>query len=502
MSRTAGLTVVADESVGTISPLLHGQFAEHLGRCCNDGLWVGPDSPIPNQDGLRADVVEALARLGVTQLRWPGGCYADTYHWRDGIGPRESRPRTLGESCGLSVVEDNGLGTHEFIALCRAIGAEPYLAGNVGSGSPQEMMDWLHYCNGAIDTTLVRQRAANGHPEPMGVKYWGVGNENWGCGGNYDPADYAKEFRRFATFLRMADSKAELVACGDNKRDWNLRVVETLRDDLRYLDHLSVHQYYVAGPAVGFSEDEYYQLMRAAEMVEEDIRFTDEILRFFEAGRRHVGIAFDEWGVWHPEARGGCDYEAPNTLRDAVAAAGVLDVFHRWCGRVSMANLAQIVNVLQCLIQTDEDRMWLTPTYHVFSLYRPHQGGAALRLDWTGLPTIDAPALSTVGTGSPSSTRPVPLLSASASRKGSALAVSVANRHRTETLDLRIAVRGMDAASETRGTKGMLAGDAANAVNSAARPDRVSIETTEVEFRGGVLRLELPPCSVSTVTIS
>jgi alpha-N-arabinofuranosidase len=499
MSETVELTIVADEAVGTISPLLHGQFAEHLGRCCNDGLWVGTDSPIPNRDGLRSDVLEALASLRVPQLRWPGGCYADTYHWRDGIGARESRPRTLGESCGLSVVEDNGLGTHEFIALCRAIGAEPYLAGNVGSGSPQEMMDWLHYCNGAIDTTLVRQRAANGHNEPMGVKYWGVGNENWGCGGNYDPVDYAKEFRRYSTFLRMADSKAELVACGDNKRDWNLRVVETLKDDLRFLDHLSVHQYYVAGSGTGFSDDEYYQLMRAAEMVEEDIRFTDEILSFFEAGRRRVGIAFDEWGVWHPEARSSCDYEGPNTMRDAVSAAGVLDVFHNWSRRVSMANLAQIVNVLQCLIQTDEDRMWVTPTYHLFSLYRPHQGGEALRIDWVSVPTIDAPALATVGAGVSSSTQPIPLLSASASRKGESLTISVSNRHRTETFELRIAIIGMQPSSASVAT---LAGDSANAVNSAERPDRVTVTTSEIALREGGLQLALPPCSVQTLTLA
>lgn len=493
----AKIIVVADEPIGTVSPLLHGHFAEHLGRCCNDGLWVGIASKIPNRDGLRSDVLEALAMLGVPQLRWPGGCYADTYHWRDGIGPRKSRPRSLGESCGLSVVEDNGLGTHEFIALCRAIGAEPYLAGNVGSGTPQEMMDWVHYCNGFQDSTLVRERAANGHAEPMGVKYWGVGNENWGCGGNYEAADYAKEFRRYATFLRMADPKAELVACGDNKRDWNLKVVETLRNHLRYLDHLSVHQYYVAGPASGFTEDEYYQLMRADEMVEEDIRFTDEILSFFEAGRRKVGIAFDEWGVWHPEARGGCGFQADNTLRDAVAAAGVLDVFHRWCHRVSMANLAQIVNVLQCLIQTEEDRMWLTPTYHLFSIYRPHQGGDALRVDLVEIPTQEAPALRSVGEGQ-SSTKPVALLSASASRKNGRLSLSISNRMLHEAVEVDIEIRGGNVGP---GQISVLTAAGPAEVNSAERPDNVAPRTESVAARGGRVRLGLPPRSVQTLTL-
>ncbi len=494
----ARITVDADEPIGTISPLLHGHFAEHIGRCCNDGLWVGPDSPIPNTDGLRTDVLEALRKLGVPQLRWPGGCYADTYHWRDGIGPRDARPRSLGESCGLSVVEDNGLGTHEFIALCRAIGAEPYLAGNVGSGSPQEMMDWVHYCNGTIDTTLVRERASNGHHEPMYVKYWGVGNENWGCGGNYEAADYAKEFRRYATFLRMADPRAELVACGSNKRDWNLRLVETLRNHLRHLDHLSVHQYYVAGHATDFTEDEYYQLMRAGEMVEEDIRFTDEILSFFEAGRRRVGIAFDEWGVWHPQARSHCDYEAPNTLRDAVSAAGVLDVFHRWCGRVSMANLAQIVNVLQCLIQTDEDRMWLTPTYHLFALYRPHQGAEALRLDILDAPLIDATALRAVGEGQSSSSKPLPLLSASASRKDGHIQISMSNRKRVEPMDVEITLRGGRPSSAAMR---ILTADAPNAVNSPEQPERARIVKQPVDVSGDSIRVTLPPCTVQTLSL-
>ena len=476
--------VLPDEPLGVISPLLHGHFIEHLGRCCNEGLWVGPESRIPNRGGFRADVLDLLAHLGLPVLRWPGGCYADTYHWRDGIGPYDRRPRTLGESCGLSVVEDNGFGTHEFIALCREVGAQPYLAGNVGSGSPAELMDWAHYCNGSLDTTLVRERAANRHPRPMGVRYWGVGNENWGCGGNYDPEDYAKEFRRFATFLRMADSEAELICCGDNKREWNLRVVETLKDDLKYLDHLSVHQYYKAGPATGFSEEDHYRLMRAGDLVEEDIRFTDEILRYFTAGRRKVGIAFDEWGAWHPEARKDSLLEAPNTLRDAVAAAGVLDVFHRWCGSLSMANLAQTVNVLQCLVQTDEDRAWVTPTYHLFDLYKPHRGGTALRCVVESA-SVDAGPLDHLTAGS------VTLLSAAASTSGGRTFLTLSNRSYSEPLEVRVA-----------GLKGgrirTLTGRSPDSVNSADAPEAVSI--VERDLDGGDTLL-LAPCSVNTISM-
>lgn len=491
---TAYLTILADEPIGTISPLLHGHFAEHLGRCCNDGFWVGPESSIPNTDGLRTDVLNALSALGIPMLRWPGGCYADTYHWRDGIGPREARPRSLGESCGLSVVEDNGLGTHEFVALCRAIGAEPYLAGNVGSGSPQEMMDWVHYCNGTLDTTLVRQRVANGHTESMKVRYWGVGNENWACGGNYEAVDYAKEFRRFGTFLKMADANVQLIACGHNNRDWNQKVVETLRNHLGYLDHLSVHQYYSAGDALAFTEAEYYQLMRAGELIEESIRYTDEILRFFTAGRKQVGIAYDEWGVWHPQARGGCDYEAPSPLRDAIAAAGVLDIFHAWCDRLSMANLAQIVNVLQCLIQTHEDRMWLTPTYHLFRLYTPHQGAEALRVKLDA-PTIEAPALTSPWDAQKGKQSALSLVSCSASRKNGALLLSVTNRHRTDPVEVSVTLQGAQVGA---GSVSTMTGDAPNAVNSAEQPDRVGAASLDFVATGATFTLMLPACSVQT----
>src|SRR5215207_6456668 len=195
------LTVRSDAAIGTISPRLYGHFAEHLGRCCYDGLWVGTGrTDLPHYNGFRADVIDALKAMPVPMLRWPGGCYADHYHWRDGIGPQ--RMQRLGMSCGLQVEDDNSLGTHEFMELCRLIGAEPYLAGNVGSGSPQELCDWLEYCNSTVKTTLSRERIANGASEPFGVRLWGVGNENWGCGGNYDAETYAREYRRYATMMR------------------------------------------------------------------------------------------------------------------------------------------------------------------------------------------------------------------------------------------------------------------------------------------------------------
>ena len=490
------LTIHAEEILGTISPYIHGHFAEHLARCCYDGIFVGTDSPIPNRYGFRTDAIEAMKVMGVPQLRWPGGCFADSYHWRDGIGPKDSRPRTWAESCGLNVVEDNSLGTHEFIQLCRLIGADPYLAGNVGSGSPQEMADWVHYCNGAVDTTLVRERAANGHPEPMGVKFWGVGNENWGCGGNYDAETYAKEYLRYATFLKMADSSIDLVACGWNSRNWNQKLVETLRNHLGLLDHVSVHQYWAYGSATEFTEEEYYAAMQAAPLCEELIEYTDDILRFYEQGRKTVGIAFDEWGIWHPEANTAANYEAPSTVRDAVAGAGVLDVFQKWCRRVSTANIAQIANVLQAPIQTRGDKMWVTPTYHLFALYAPHRGAQALRTVIEDAPTHAVPAVASIHGATPATT--AALLSASASQKDGRLAISLSNRHKDDAQDVTITLRG---ASVVGGTVRTMAG-AANACNSAEQPDAVGVTESAVTVSGDTLTLTLPPCSVQTVALT
>ncbi len=478
----AKLTVVANESIGTISPLLHGHFAEHLGRCCYDGLWVGKDSSIPNVNGFAKDVLEALKKANISMLRWPGGCFADSYHWRDGIGPEKSRPKTLGESCGLRVVETNELGTHEFIWLCQQLGAEPYLAGNVGSGTPQEMADWLHYCNSEMDTNLVAERKANGHEKPMNVKYWGVGNENWGCGGHYDPEGYGKEYRKFATFMKQAEDKAELVTCGLADRTWNLKLIETLRNHPFLVDHLSVHRYYTAGKAVDYTEDEYWEIMKGAVEVDNDIQYSSEILDFFFAGKKKVGVAMDEWGVWHPEATGDKNYEAVSTLRDAVAAAAVLDVFHKRCDVTTMANLAQIVNILQCLIQTDGGKMWRTPTYHVFAMYAPHQGAKGLRID---LETDQVELKDKTKVG---------VVSASASVKDGKLVVSASNRHPSEGVELTVVLKEMSVGT---GTVETLAADAPNAYNSASNPDKVNVVSGKTQG-GSTIKLELPASSVQT----
>lgn len=463
------IRILADEPMGTVSPRLYGQFAEHLGRCCYDGLWTGTD--------FRPDVVEALKALPVPLLRWPGGCYADHYHWRDGIGPVSDRPVRLGLSCGLQTRDDNSLGTHEFMRLCHMIGAEPYLAGNMGSGSVQEMCDWVEYCNAAVETTLATERTRNGSPKPFGVRLWGVGNENWGCGGNYEPESYGLEYRRYACMLKHVDPSSELVVCGHTPA-WNRRLVETLRDHLDSVDHFSVHRYWIdAGPGLAFSEGDYYRSLREAQATEGVLKETSDLLREFgDKGR--IGIALDEWGVWHPEARnwgpGGQGdlsgrYEQANTLRDALMAAVALEVFHRACRTLSLANMAQIVNVLQTLVVTDGPRMALTPTYHLFKMHRPHIGRTALQTEVEGSGSLPdgTPAVTATATDAP--------------------AVTIINRHFSEEATIRVP-------GWTK-TVTLLSAERPNAQNTPDEPDAVGTRTLDV-IDGHV---DLPPHSIATL---
>lgn len=490
----ATLTVRANDPIGTISPRLYGHFAEHLGRCCYDGIWVGRDhTTVPTDHGFRRDVVTALQAMPVPLLRWPGGCYADHYHWRDGIGPPEQRPRRLGMSCGLQVEDDNGLGTHEFLHFCQMLNAEPYLAGNVGSGTPQELCDWLEYCNAALDTTLARERAANGASAPFNVKIWGVGNENWGCGGNYDAASYAREYRRYATMLRHVDPSAELVVCGFDD-DWNVELLTTLGKQMSHVDHLSIHSYWVdGGPETGFSEDDYYRLLREARATEDFVARTATMIKEL-SGEQRIRVALDEWGVWHPEARpwgpGNVErrspttYEQANTMRDAIAAAIALEGFHRQCDVLSMANIAQIVNVLQSPVMTDGDQIWLTPTYYAFQIHASHIGATALPVE-----TATGPSLPD-GTSAITAT-------ASRTPDGSE-AITVINAHLTDAIEIVITgLAGRGAASGA-----LLSADAADAQNSPSAPARVALKPLDVQRDGTNLRVMLPRHSIATIQVT
>ena len=487
----AKLIVRLEDRQATISPMIYGHFAEHLGRCIYEGFWVGEGSAIPNTRGIRNDTVEAMRKLRAPVVRWPGGCFADDYHWRDGIGPREARPRRL--NIWWHDGESNHFGTHEFLDLCRQIETEPYICLNVGSGTPEEASAWVEYANCAKPTSRAAERAANGQPDPFAVKYWGVGNENWGCGGHFSPDDYAREYRRFATYLRgRSSTPIELIACGHTSPDWNRKFLETL-GNLGMIDHLSIHHYYNSGHAVEFSDTEYYNLFPRALQLDAQIRDAATAIALYNKTGRKIGVIVDEWGVWHPEARGDSGLYQRNTLRDALAAAAVFDVFNRHADVLTMANIAQTINVLQCVAQTEGDKMWLTPTYHAFDLYQGHMGKSGLRLDLDGVPTIEARA----GDGKPVQ-QPVISASASLDPTGREAVLTFQNLHLTEACDCEIRLKGGKAAKVAAR---ILTAKSVRDHNGPDAPNKVRPKSFSIAAKGSTLRATVPPHSLVSARI-
>lgn len=434
------LTIVADNVTAkvapeghiTIAPEIYGQFAEHLGSCIYGGLWVGPESPIPNTEGYRNDVLQALKDLHVPVLRWPGGCFADDYHWKDGIGPRELRPKKQNTNWG-GTIEDNSFGTHEFLNLCELLGCEPYVSANVGSGTVQEMEQWVEYMNSENDTPMARLRRQNGRDKAWGVKYLGVGNESWGCGGNMRPEYYADLYRHFQGFARDIDGhNLYRIACGASGGDEHWTDV-LMREAGSLMQGISVHYYTVAdwdnhGKATKFSEEEYYETLATCCKMDGIISGHEAVMDKYDPQKR-VGLMVDEWGTWWDVEDGtnpGHLYQQ-NTMRDAICAALSLNIFHRHAERVRMANIAQIVNVLQSMILTNmKGEMVLTPTYHVFEMYRPFQGATVLPIE-ANIPTQE----SAQGT--------LPLLSISAARTTegkTVVAIVNASLDNEQTVDL------------------------------------------------------------------
>ncbi|MFC6316076.1 alpha-N-arabinofuranosidase [Lapidilactobacillus achengensis] len=370
---------------GKISKYLYGQFAEHLGRCIYEGLWVGEDSSIPNVNGIRSDVVAALKDIKVPVLRWPGGCFADTYHWQDGIGPRETRKKIVNTNWG-GVVENNHFGTHEFFELVKQLGTEAYINGNVGSGTVQEMSDWVEYMTFDGISPMADLRAKNGHEAPWDVKFFGVGNESWGCGGNMRPEYYSDLYRQYQTFVRNYNNDKPIykIASGPNIDDYHWMDV-LMRNAAPLMDGISLHHYALASewedkrPALGFPENEWFSLIKSAQKMDELISKHSTIMDKYDPEKR-VGLIVDEWGSWlavEPGTNPGFLYQQ-NTIRDAMIAAITLHIFQKHADRVQMANIAQMVNVLQAMILTDGDKMIKTPTYYVFKMFVDHQDATAL----------------------------------------------------------------------------------------------------------------------------
>ena len=388
----AKLYINAGKKEGHINKEIQGHFSEHLGRCIYEGIYVGENSPIKNTNGMRDDVVAALKELKIPVLRWPGGCFADEYHWKDGIGPKETRKKMVNTHWG-GVVEDNSFGTHEYMELCRQLGCKTYINGNVGSGTVQEMSEWVEYMTFQGISPMADLRAKNGHPDPWKIDYFGVGNENWGCGGNMTPQFYANEYRRYQTYVRNYEKKKknahkiQKICCGANVDDyyWTKGVLKTAfyhcpKGTHGFMDGLSLH-YYVhplgwkkKGSATDFDDKVWYMTMWKALYIEELIKRHGAIMDQYDP-KKKIGMIIDEWGSWYtvePGTNPGFLYQQ-NTMRDALIAGLSLNIFNKHCDRVKMANIAQIVNVLQAVILTEGEKMLLTPTYHVFHMYKCHQ---------------------------------------------------------------------------------------------------------------------------------
>ena len=374
-----------NQKLSVINKDIYGNFSEHLGRCIYEGLFVGKDSDIPNVNGMRKDDVNALKDMGLPVLRWPGGCFADEYHWKDGIGPLENRKKMINTHWG-GVTEDNSFGTHEFFELCSQLGCDAYITGNLGSGTVQEMSEWVEYMTFGGESPMANLRRANGRQEPWKVKYFAVGNENWGCGGNMDPYYYANTYKRYSTYVRnySGNDRIYKVACGPNGEDYNW-TEELMKNARNRMDGLALHYYTVTrdwghkGSATEFSTDEYYICLSKAWHIDEIIRRHLEIMNRYDPAKR-VDLIVDEWGTWHdvePGTNPGFLYQQ-NTMRDAVVAALNLNIFNKHSDRIRMCNIAQTVNVLQAVALTDGADMLLTPTYHVFRLFKEHQGATLL----------------------------------------------------------------------------------------------------------------------------
>ena len=489
----AKLHIRPDVVKGHINPEIQGHFSEHLGRCIYEGLYVGENSPIPNTNGMRNDVVEALKEIHIPVLRWPGGCFADEYHWKDGIGPKENRKKMINTHWG-GVVEDNSFGTHEFMELCRQLGCKTYINGNVGSGTVQEMSEWVEYMTFDGVSPMADLRAKNGHEKPWKVDYFGVGNENWGCGGNMLPEQYGMMYRRYQTYVRNYNNAAPVakIACGSNVDDyeWTEKVLETTnrrmpKEAHGAMDGLSLHYYTHPGgwenkgSATDFTETEWYETMKRTYYMEELVTRHGAIMDKYDPEKK-VGMIVDEWGCWfdvEPGTNPGFLYQQ-NTMRDAIVAAIELNVFNRHSDRVVMANLAQAVNVLQSVILTEGDKMIKTPTYHVFDLFKTHQNNEAVYC-YTQNENM-------------SEGKNAPMISVSASVNEKSMTVTAANCSLTEEAAVECSIFGFKASSVSC----RILTNEAHSYNDFDCPDRVSITEHTAVIKDNVLKLNIPPCAV------
>ena len=503
------IEVLLDEPLGTISPNIYGHFTENLGAVIYDGVWVGPNSNIPNIDGVRKELVENLRKIKAPVIRFPGGCFADSYDWHDGIGPSDRRPKRTNFWGGS---DPNQFGTNEFVHFCKLVGAEPYLAANVRSLPAKDFYQWVEYCNSpAGSTTLADTRAAAGYKDPFQVRYWGVGNESWGCGGNFTPQEYAVEFRRFTTWVPTYGQDLSFVASGpsDDGWDWTREFLQEIvrkgPGQLRSIYGLALHYYtwnlsrgrttdwdQGKGDAVKFDVVDWYELLRQGNVIESLIEGHWQVMGEFD--RQHqIKLVVDEWGPWYrpgSEAVPGHTLEQMPTLRDAVFSAMTLDTFHRHPTKIAMANCAQLINCLNSLYLAHEDKFCVTPVGQVFEMYAAHQGGQSLRT------VFSSPSVRYDRDGQ---TATLAGLTGSASLHGKELVLTIVNPHVTERRDAEISVPG---ATIRSAAATVLTHSDIHAHNTFAQRDVVVPANSTAEIKGTLARIGCPPASVTRLVMT
>jgi alpha-N-arabinofuranosidase len=488
------LTVNADQGKDVISKHIYGHFSEHLGHCIYGGYWVGEDSPVPNTRGIRNDVVQALRDISIPNLRWPGGCFADEYHWMDGIGPRSQRPKMVNTHWG-GVTEDNSFGMHEFLDLCEQLDCEPYISGNLGSGSVEEMSKWVEYITFDGESPMSNLRKQNGREKPWKVKFWGVGNESWGCGGNMTPDHYSDLYRRYATYCRnYGDNRLYRIACGANADDYNW--TETVMKNVGgRMNGLSLHYYTIPtnnwskkGSATQFDETEYFNTISNTLFMEELLAKHSTIMDRYDPQKR-IGLMTDEWGIWtdvEPETNPGFLYQQ-NTLRDAILAAVNLNIFNSHCDRVKMTNIAQTINVLQAVILTDKEKMLLTPTYWVYWLYKAHQDATLLPVSLTsGKYELNGKKIDAIS------------VSASKDAEGK-IHITLVNIDPNKAQSIETELRGV---TVKKVSGKVLTSAKINDYNSFDKPNTVTVKDfNDAKLTGGKLNISLPAKSVILLEI-
>ena len=494
--KKISMVINADDRLGHISPEIYGHFSEHLGRCIYNGIYVGENSPIPNTDGIRNDIIEALRNIKAPVFRWPGGCFAEEYHWQDGIGEKSQRRKIVNTNWG-GVTEDNSFGTHEFMRFCELVGCKPYINGNVGSGSVRELSEWIEYMTSDAESPLTEQRKKNGRAEPWKLEYLGIGNENWGCGGNMRPEYYADVYKRYQTFCRnYSGNRLYRIACGSSSADYNWTEVMMKNLDSNNVDAIDLHYYTMPvwpemESATDFDDELYYKTIAAANFSDELITRHSEIMNRYDPEKK-IGLVIGEWGCWHKVEEGtnpGFLYQQ-NTMRDALVAGITLNIFNKHSDRVKMACIAQLINVLQSVMLTDGEKMIKTPTYYVFHMMRHHQGASLLGSELVGSGTV----------GKDKNELPKVIESVSEDADG-VITVTLTNNSLEASEEIEISLTA-DSASYNVKEARFIAG-AMNAHNTFDQPEVVEEKDFDAfEKDADGIKVTIPACSVVTLRLA